>query len=304
ALALIEDGRITDLTVSAALLPYDHLFGLQTGVLTPAASGGSLLIEDLSDLRRIRSIVAAMSAAQVRRVYTVPMLFYLLTKVPETAQLAESVECFVSGACKLPVGTSELFRRRTNRDIQEGYGLTEASPICTWHAPGTKTKVDSVGKPLRCCEVAIRHEGQEGCVGVGRVCVKGSNVMKGYYRNPLTNARAMRDGWLDTGDIGRLDSDGYLYLTGLSKRMYNVGGRKIYPAHVQRLIAMLPGVRNVEVREAGDDTHALNTRSLTCVVQTERGNTMSASDIMGWCRRNLSPHKVPAEVEVLNCRTD
>lgn len=295
--AILYCDNVTSTSVSCALAPFHHLYGLQTGLLAPLLANASVLIEDLTDLHGLRTFVADIQKCRVTNLYSLPVVYYLMARVPDAREAMKSVVSAVSGGYKLSSTIYDTFMNRTGVKIHEGYGLTEASPICTWHRPGDVIKIDSVGRAFSCCEVAILN-----CVPtplapgvVGEVAIRGGNVMKGYYGHPEATQAVLRDGWLRTGDIGRMDDDGYVYLTGLAKKMLNVGGRNVYPAETERLIRLHENVAHVEL--SGEETsvagHVVKAR-----VELRHGGHDEQDAFRRWCRDNLSAFKLPKQMDI------
>lgn len=289
ARALTLAGGLTSESTACPLLPLCHLFALQTGALTPALSGGSTAIADMPEPGAIGATATWIRRTGVTDLYSVPYTYYYLSKVRNIDKLVSGIRNITSGACKLPSRVLTSFERKSGRMIQEGYGLAEASPICTWHRPGDVIRPDSVGRPLPGCSVrALGEDWRPLPPGtVGEIGVSGPNVMRGYWRNPQATRRTLKSGWLRTGDLGRTDGEGYVYLTGTKKRMFNLGGRKVYPEEVRRLLSASGRVRCVKIERRqsplGGDRVAIHV-----------GLCVTAKSRMGfdeWCKEALSPHK-------------
>ncbi len=208
-----------------------------------------------------------------------------------------SVKRVVSGAAPLfPAlrgGLSRLFPRAGVFDL---YGLTEAAPgvsILTPHAP--PEKMDSVGRPM----VSVRIKIVDDCgaavpVGeCGEILCRGPNVMKGYYDNETATAEALKEGWLYTGDTGKIDEEGYLYLTGRTKEMIIRGGEKIYPADVERVLHAHPDIAEAAVIGMPDDYWG---ERVAAIVVPRHGATLSRQEVMRHCRQHLAGYKNPSSV--------
>ncbi|MBN2144169.1 MAG: acyl--CoA ligase [Candidatus Aureabacteria bacterium] len=296
AAAVVEADCIGPDTISCAIIPFHHLYGLQTGLLGPVSGGGKMVIQDISSLTKIKTIADAVETHTVTNLYTTPVIYYLLMKYPEIKQVLKSVKSCVSGAHKLPVSLFNHFLEKTGIELHEGYGLTEASPICTWHRPGDKIKPESVGRAFPGCRVVIMdQEGSElPADQIGEVCVQGDNVMKGYYLCEETTRSVLNRGWLHTGDLGKLDEDGYLYLTGLKKRMLNVGGKKVYPAEVERFFKKNEQVKNAEITGVSHEFEGDVVKGRVELVQSDERNQKAFID---WCKKNMSHYKIPSRIE-------
>ena len=177
------------------------------------------------------------------------------------------------------------------------YGQTEATARLTWLPPEQlDRKLGAVGIPLEGVSLQVRRE--DGSLAAtdepGEVWVRGPNVMQGYWHNPQATAEVLRDGWLRTGDLGRLDGDGYLWLSGRRSDMIKTGAHRVHPQDVEEAIAELPAVAEVAV--VGVDDAVLGQVVKACIV---RAGELSADQVKAHCRRRLAPYKIPKHVEFL-----
>ena len=208
-----------------------------------------------------------------------------------------SVKRVVSGAAPLfPALRKELTRLFPGAGVFDLYGLTEAAPgvsILTPHAP--PEKMESVGRPMISVRIKIADErGTEVPIGeCGEILCRGPNVMKGYYNNEAATAEALKDGWLCTGDTGKIDEDGYLYLTGRKKEMIMRGGEKIYPADIERVLHAHPGIAEAAVIGVADDYWG---ERVAAFVVPRRGETLSEQEVLHHCRQHLAGYKNPSSV--------
>jgi acyl-CoA synthetase (AMP-forming)/AMP-acid ligase II len=208
-----------------------------------------------------------------------------------------SVKRVVSGAAPLfPALRKELTRLFPDAGVYDLYGLTEAAPgvsILTPHAP--PEKMESVGRPMISVRIKIVDErGREVPIGeCGEILCRGPNVMKGYYNNEAATAEALKDGWLCTGDTGKIDEDGYLYLTGRKKEMIIRGGEKIYPADIERVLHAHPGIAEAAVIGVADDYWG---ERVAAFVVVRDGVTLSGEEVMRHCRQHLAGYKNPSSV--------
>ena len=178
----------------------------------------------------------------------------------------------------------------------EGYGLTEASPVCSFNMldrpqkpgsigmaiPGTKTKiVDDKG-----CEIP-RGE-------IGELIVSGDNVMQGYYKDKEATASVIKKGWLYTGDLGKMDDDDYIFLTGLKKRMIITSGFNVYPKEVENVLNMHPAVKSARVTGKQD---LMRGEIVKAEIVIDKGTVIDEKEIIRHCRIYLSAYKIPREVE-------
>jgi long-chain acyl-CoA synthetase len=300
AQAIVGGHRLGTSSTTCALLPLHHIYGLQTGALAAQVAGGSIVLANPSHLAHLASVLEAIRRAHVTDLYSLPVVYHLAARVPGVATLLRGVRTVTSGGYKLPEGVFEKFRDRVGLEIHEGYGLTEASPICTYHLPEQRVKPESVGPSFTCCKVLIQNEtGQNVAPGeIGEVVVKGPNVMKGYFGYPSRTSEVLRGGWLHTGDLGWFDRDRYLHLSGLKKRMLNVGGKNVYPAHLERLIRSHANVDSVRV--FGESLSYLG-ETVRARVTLSRDSPSMRSALVEWLQKEVTPHLNARRIEFSEC---
>jgi long-chain acyl-CoA synthetase len=296
ARALIEANHETKQTASCAIIAFHHLFALQTGLLAPSFIQSDVLIVDTNDFKSIRNIAAQLKKYKVDLICTVPLVFYFLRKVPEIKDILSSAKLLVSGGYKLSSAVFNAYKTDFGKEIHEGYGLTEASPICICHRPNDKIKVDSVGRAFPGCEIVILDdkgrtlpEGQ-----IGEICIKGKSVFKGYYNNTSATDEVFKDGVLHTGDFGKTDNEGYFYLTGIKKNMLNISGNKVYPAEVERYMKTHKNVISATISSKPD---AIHDRFTHAVVKLRDNSTEAQVAFAEWCDENIGVKKLPKKVE-------
>ena len=285
-------------TVSCSVIPFHHLFALQTGVIIPSIARGNILIEDIADFSSIRKIGAELERFKATYIYAAPLVYYFLKKLPNIKSIVSHAKNLTSGGCRLADSIYSSYKNDLNVEIQEGYGLTEASPVCTWHWPGDRVKQGSVGRAFPCCEVAIFGPQDQSLPAgqVGEICIKGANVMKGYYNNPETTQLTTKNGWLHSGDIGKIDDEGYVYFIESKKLMFNVGGNKVYPAEVERLMKMHNNVLSVNI---SSETDLIQTCILNAKVKLRRNTPEAQKKLKEWCGENMTEYKVAKDMELV-----
>jgi long-chain acyl-CoA synthetase len=195
----------------------------------------------------------------------------------------------------MPVEIVEPFERRFGGRLLEGYGLSEASPVVSAHRLSGVRKLGSVGQPIPGVEVSIRDEDDRALPAdeAGEICVRGPNVMLGYYRNPEETARAIRGGWLRTGDMGRLDADGFLYVVERKKDLIIRGGLNIYPREVEEVLYAHPAVAEAAVVGVADPLMGEEARAW---IVLRDGHTATEEAIVSFCRERLAHFKCPKHV--------
>jgi long-chain acyl-CoA synthetase len=231
----------------------------------------------------------------------VPTMYWsLLQHVAATrvdaAAAGKSLRLCASGGAPMPVAVMEQFERAFGARILEGYGLSETAPVATFNHIHRPSKPGTVGQPLFSVEVAcLDDEDRPVAAGErGEVCIRGHNIMKGYYKRPDATAEAMRNGWFHTGDIGTLDADGYLSIVDRKKDMILRGGVNVYPRELEELLMTHPAVSLVAVIGVPDERLGEEVKAF---IVRKPGSPATAAEIVAWCRDNCAAYKYPRSVE-------
>jgi long-chain acyl-CoA synthetase len=274
------------------IIPLSHMFSWVTGIFTPTFTKSRVILPDAIDLKRIDLLSDNLHTHSVNYLYTIPIVLYLMAKQKDSIQYFTFIKGIISGGYKLTPMIYNSYKRKFSIDILEGYGLTEASPICTWHRPGDTIKPGSVGRNFPSVQIKIVDNNQNdlNLNSTGEICVRGKNVMEGYYSKPGINKRIICNGWLKTGDLGYLDNDNYLFLTGLKKRMYNVGGRNVYHEEIIRYLKMNNNVEHVELNA---HHNVLTGHKIEASVSLKRNSVEEQNLFIKWCVDNISNFKLP-----------
>ena len=223
------------------------------------------------------------------------MLVYLLNHPDLDKYDVSSLERVGCGAAPCPVELLQAFEKRFGCTIYEGYGLTESTVVCTTQRRDRPKVVGSVGIPLPGFTVKILdQEHQEMALGeLGEICVRGPNVMRGYYRLPDLTAETVRDGWLHTGDIGRMDADGNVYVVDRKKDMIIRGGLNVYPRDIEEVLFKHPAVAEAAVIGRPDSDYG---EEVIAFVVLRAGARASEADILAFCGERLAKYKTPKQV--------
>ncbi|MBM3501924.1 MAG: long-chain fatty acid--CoA ligase, partial [Armatimonadetes bacterium] len=271
------------------VLPLFHSFGATVCMILPLLQGAhNVLLPRFNPAE----VVQALSAYRITVFAGVPAMYGVLLNVKELAGLDfGALRLCVTGGAPCPPQYIPAFRERFGALLAEGYGPTEASPVVSVNPPGGVQKIGTTGPPIPGVQVRIvDEEGRPLPVGeVGEVCVSGPNVMLGYWEAPEATAETIRDGWLLTGDMGRLDEDGYLSIVDRKKDMIIVSGMNVYPREVEDAIYELPEVADCAVvgepsERRGEDVKAF--------VVLKEGQALSEAELLEHCRRHLASFKV------------
>ncbi len=226
----------------------------------------------------------------------VPAMFGALLHLPEDRSFdLSSIRLAVSGGAPMPVATMEAFEKRFGLPIVEGDGPTECSPVTAVNPPFGTRKPGSIGIAIPGEEMKIFDDNDnEVPVGeIGEIVVRGENVMLGYHNKPDETAEAMRNGWYHTGDMGKVDEDGYFYIVDRKKDMLIVGGLNVYPREVEEVLYRHPAVQDAAVVGQHDP---LRGEEPVAVIVLKQGATSTHRDIIRYCREHLANYKVPRKV--------
>lgn len=276
------------------LLPMFHSFMLCVGIFLPLLVGGSMVL--VKSLHPPKNILQEIFARQATILPAIPQLFRTLANAPIPPNLP--LRLCISGAAPLPVEVLKEFNAKFPIPLIEGYGLSEASPVVSLNPIQGPWKPGSIGKPILNVEVSIQDEsGQELPVGQpGELCVRGGNVMQGYWNQPEETARALRNGWLLTGDIGYKDEDGYFYITDRKKDMLLVNGINVYPREIEEVLYQFPGVKEAAVVSRPDPRKG---EQPVAFVAASEGFLLQEREIISFLRSRLADYKVPRQVLIV-----
>lgn len=278
-----------------AIMPFFHVYGL-TVVMNLAVLNSMTMV--LIPRPELRHIFLAIQKHRPRFFPGAPRIYILLSESRELAKYdLRSIEWFLSGSAPLPVEVMRRFEELTGGKVLEGYGLTEAAPVTHSNPREGVRKPGSVGIPMPdvdCRIVDIETGTREVSAGeAGELCLRGPNIMDGYWQRPDETAAVLRDGWLFTGDIVRMDEDGYFFVVDRVKEMIIVSGFKVYPREVDEVLYAHSAV--LEAAAVGVP-HPSKGEVVKAFVVLRPGAKASAQELMDHCRVNLAPYKVPVEI--------
>jgi len=279
--------------VFLGVLPQFHSFGLTVLTLLPLALGAKVIYTARFVPHRVLELLRLHHPAVMLAVPS--MLNRLLEARGATREAFASVTNLVSGGEPLPPQVFDGFRERFGILLNEGYGLTETSPVANWCRPRDHRRF-SVGPPLPGVEEKIvGPDGTRLAMGQeGEVRIKGPNVMKGYHRLPAETAAAFdSEGFLKTGDMGRFDADGHLYITGRIKEMLVIAGQNVFPQAIEVVLDAYPGVACSAVFGIPDPGRG---QIPVAVVEPAPGASLDARELRAHCRRRLPSYQVPRRV--------
>lgn len=279
--------------------PLFHCAGLHVFAVSTLYKGGTIVVEEaFSPNRTLKNIVQTEATI----FFGVPAMYTIILSKPEIKEYNfNSLRLFCYGAAPMPY---ELVKKLKDTfpkvKVQNLYGQTENTPAASSLLDeNALQKIGSVGKPLKNTQIKlVDPNGLEVPVGeVGEICVKGPQVMKGYLKNPEETAKTVQDGWLYSGDLGRFDEEGFLYIVDRKKDMIIRGGENIYPVEIEEVLYQIPEILEAAVVGVPHEVYGEVPKAY---VVFKEGDYLTDEEIISYCLKNLAKYKVPAEIEVLN----
>ena len=278
------------------VLPLFHIFGLSVVLLGSIRERAEIILYPQPD---INLIVRDIGKKRPTIVPGVPTLFTAIAHHPKakTTDFSSVVYC-ASGGAPLPPEVQELFQKVTGAKLYEGYGLTETSPAATAQMKSDSYRTGSCGVPLPRTEIEIRslEDGKTRLKPgeIGEVCIKGPQLMLGYWNSPEETKAALRGGWLYTGDTGYMDDDGFLFLVDRKKDLIISSGFNVYPRQVEDAIYEHPAVEEVTVIGIPDDYKGEVAKAF---IKLREGSGLTGTELKAFLTDKLAKYELPAEVE-------
>ena len=294
ARSTIEAAEQTPLDHVLAVLPFAHLFGLTVTLSAPLLRGARV-----TTVARFNPIAAvqALETHGITQIVGVPAVFAgLLGALERSGRRLSSgaLRLCICGGAPLPVELQDRWFDATGVELRQGYGLTEAGPVCLFSHVRRPNRRGALGTPFPAVEVEIRDprtgarlpRGAE-----GEICVRGPNVFSGYVGDGREGLQ-LRDGWLHTGDLGRENDDGSVAFAGLLKPMFTRNGFNVYPREIERTVGAMPGVRRATVRAI---PHPAREHDIAIIVEGD----VDEAALKLWCEERLSAYKQPSEITIV-----
>lgn len=285
------DGDDTDTTLT--IIPCFHSFSASANMLSMLRYGGTIYLMKKLDFRELRH---ALLEGGITVISAVPTLFYGLVHHPDLAEADYThMKTLVAGGSALPIEVYDSFKERFHADIRQGYGITEASPVCSVNLKYKPIKPTSIGQTVP--EVSVQAVDDSGLIlkpgETGELLFKGPNIMKGYYKRPQETSEIITNGWLHTGDLGYIDEDGYIYITGYKKDMVITSGFNVYSREVVNVLNSLSGIRDSAIIGEPD----LMRGAIIKAFVVRDNENLSEDDVKKFARKQLASFKTPRKVE-------
>jgi len=278
-------------------LPLFHSYAMTTCLNMGMLLAGTLIL--IPNPRDLEHLLKAIDRHKPSFFPGVPTLYTAIINNPNVTKYnLKSIRACLSGAAGLPLEVAKKFGEITGGRLVEGYGLSETSPVVTANPLFGENRIGTIGVPIPDTDVKlfdVETGDKEVAVGeAGELCVKGPQVMKGYWNKPEETAKTIRDGWLHTGDVAVMDADGYFRIVDRLKEMIISGGYNIYPREIEEVLYQHPAVFEAAAIGVPD---AYRGESAKAFVVLKPGQKATAEELIAFCKQNLAPYKVPRAIE-------
>ncbi|WP_160720422.1 long-chain-fatty-acid--CoA ligase [Bacillus sp. USDA818B3_A] len=282
------------------VLPMFHVYGLSSTALCGIREGANQIILPRFDPKEVMETVKREKPFQMSGV---PTMYFALNSQPGLEDSGFDQLYYIScGGAPLPVETAKLFEKRTGAKLLDGYGLSESAPTAIFSPPFVPRKFGSVGIPVQStiARIVIPSDGKyiDAPVGVeGELVIKGPQVMKGYWNHPEETMETIKDGWLFTGDIAKMDEEGYFYIVDRKKDMIIAGGFNVYPSEIEDVLYQHEAIEEAVVIGIPDTYRG---ETVKAFVKVKAGYSVTEDEIKQFGRDHLAPYKAPKVVEILS----
>ncbi len=279
--------------VTLGALPLFHSFGQTCALNCTIVSGGTLTLLPRFDPGEALEII---ERDRVNLFEGVPTMYNAMLHHPERDRFDTStLEVCASGGSAMPVELMRGFEQAFQCQVLEGYGLSESSPVASFNRRDRERKPGSIGVPIEDTEMkVVDDDGHDVAQGeVGEIVIRGHNVMKGYWANPDASAETLRDGWLHTGDMATVDTDGYFFIVDRKKDLIIRGGYNVYPRELEEVLYEHPDV--IEAAVVGIPDEQLG-EEVGAAVAVKQGSSVTAEDLSAFVREQVAAYKYPRRV--------
>jgi long-chain acyl-CoA synthetase len=292
-------GAIDGNEIVLMAIPLFHVYGMVAGMLFAIYAGASMVM--IPNPRDLADVLGNLQKYKATIFPGVPTMYNAINNNPDAKAgkyNLSSIKACISGSAPLMRETKERFEALTGGKLVEGYGLSEAPTATHCNPVYGENRTGSIGLPLSDvdCRIINLDDGVTVLpVGeVGELVIKSPQLMKGYHNMPTETTNTLRDGWLYTGDIARMDEDGYFYIVDRKKELIKPGGYQVWPREVEEVIAAYPKVLEVGVAGVPD---AYRGETVKAWVVLKPGETATEDEIRQFCKENIASFKVPTQVE-------
>lgn len=289
-LPFLKDGE----EIVLSPLPMYHIFAFSVNCLALMSIGAQTVL--IVNPRELKTVIGGFKKYPITLMTGVNTLFNALINHPDFSTIDFKLKVTAGGGMAVQRAVAEKWQQVTGCVLSEGYGMTESSPVASFNPLDGSGRIGTIGLPIPSTELRIVDEDLKPLpIGqVGEIQIKGPQVMKGYYNRPEETAKTITsDGWLCTGDIGKMSEDGYFQIVDRKKDMILVSGFNVYPNEVEDVVAMHPKV--LEVAAIGKPHPSSGEVVKVCVVKKDK--SLTSEELVTYCREHLTGYKVPKEVD-------
>lgn len=280
-------------TISLVIAPLFHIGALAASATPVIYAGGMLIIRNFDNPSEVLHLIAQ---ERINYIFAVPVMFKMLTKAPAWAEADFShVHFFIAGGAPMPVELIRRYQQEKSVSFCQGYGMTETSRITSLDLVDAERKAGSIGKEVFHTQLRIIDDDNRDVPpgAAGEIIVKGPTVFAGYWNNPAATTKALLSGWFHTGDLGRRDEEGFLFIVGRKTDLIISSGKNIYAAEVEHAIEALPQVAEAAVVGLPDESRG---EIAAAVVVLKGAEALSAEALTAALRERLAPYKIPKKV--------
>jgi long-chain acyl-CoA synthetase len=283
--------------VTLAVLPFFHVFGLSSVINVSVRYGGCLSIVPRFQPAEVLDVIERDRCTVIGGV---PTMLHALAQQDIAGRDLSALRVAVSGGASLPEDIMRTFEGMYGIEVLEGYGMSETASTCSFNRPGDR-RVLSIGKPVWGVTMRVADTSDRplppGRENVGEILIRGHNVMKGYLGRPEATAETLRGGWLHSGDLGYVDSDGFYFIVDRAKDLVIRGGYNVYPREIEEVLYAHPDI--VEAAVIGKRDERLG-EEVVAVVVARPGSELGEQDVIAYCRERLAAYKYPREIRFLS----
>ena len=284
-------------------LPLFHSFSFTVCVILPVLTGARIIL--LESVKPFSKVINSIVKDRITVFIAVPTIYNILSrkKIPFIAKLLMKflikIRVCISGAAALPEATIHAFESKFNIPLLEGYGLTETSPVVSVNPLKGIRKPSSVGPPISGVEAkAVDDDGiTVGADEVGELIIRGPNVMKGYYNRQTETDEVIKDGWLYTGDMAKIDKDGFIYIVDRKKDMIIVDGMNIYPREVEDLVMELPSIEECAMIGVADGR---GSEISVLYLKNAEDATVDKREVEDYLKDRVARFKMPRRIKLID----
>ncbi len=281
------------------VMPLFHMNAVSVTTMTPLFAGGSTVVSPKFSASRFWQIISDYEITSFGSVAT--MLSMLLEKYPDGVPeglKTDQLRFAMCGSAPVPAEVMKRFEETFNCLVIEGYGLSESTCRSTFNPPNERRRPGSCGLPIGNEMMIVDDEDREVPDGeLGEIVLRGENILKGYYNNPEANARAFRNGWFHTGDIGYKDADGYFYIADRKSDMIIRGGENIYPREIDEVLYQHPAVAAAAAIGVPDELYG---EEVSAFIVLKEAAQVTEGELLAYCREQLADYKCPKSIHIVS----